>query len=68
MLLTGSLSAQIWWLQAKAAVPDPVELSYRGANVNEDLGRPVHHVRTGVLAGCLKLGKFIPIEQKSDDD
>lgn len=65
-LLAGSLTAQIWWLQAKAAAPDsiePAELSYPAANVNEDLGQPVHHVRTGALVGYLKPGKFIPIEQ-----
>ncbi|MFE5109459.1 hypothetical protein [Streptomyces sp. NPDC056663] len=64
-LLTGSLSAQIWWLPAKASVaePEPAEMSDLAANVNDDLGQPVHHVRTGALVGYLKPSKFIPIEQ-----
>ncbi|MFM9367607.1 hypothetical protein [Streptomyces sp. Da 82-17] len=65
VLLTGTLSAQLWWLPAKAAAsePDPAPVSDPAATVDEDLGRPVHHVVTGDLVGYLTPDRFTPIDQ-----
>ncbi|MFJ2244839.1 hypothetical protein [Streptomyces sp. NPDC087862] len=65
VLLTGSLAAQVWWLQAKvgASETEPAPMSDPATTVYEDLGQPVRHVQTGALVGYLKPGRFIPIEQ-----
>ncbi|GAA3482725.1 hypothetical protein GCM10018966_072570 [Streptomyces yanii] len=49
--------------KSPAAEPDPAGVSDPAATVKEDLGQPVHHVRTGKLVGYLTSGKFTPIEE-----
>ncbi|MDQ8703293.1 hypothetical protein RCO28_12455 [Streptomyces sp. LHD-70] len=65
VLLTGTLSAQLWWLHAKAVAsePDSEPLSEPAATVVEDLGQPVRHVVTGDLVGYLTPDRFTPIDQ-----
>ncbi|MFG2228046.1 hypothetical protein [Streptomyces sp. NPDC048644] len=65
VLLEATLQTRVWWLPAMplAFEPEPADVSDPAGRVQNDLGQPVHHVRTGELVGYLTDDKFTPIEE-----
>ncbi|MFH8346806.1 hypothetical protein [Streptomyces sp. NPDC018045] len=66
VLLTCTLQSRIWWAPASPVPPEPqvpAPVSHPAATVKEDLGKPVHHVRTGELVGYLTHKQFTPIDK-----
>ncbi|UFQ16432.1 MULTISPECIES: hypothetical protein [Streptomyces] len=74
VLLVATLQTQVWWLPARSVEPEPdsgepaevsssAKVSDPEVTVDRDLGKPVHHVRTGELVGYLAEDRFIPIKE-----